>query len=256
MRRFNYTGRRKIPESDVQVELLQGDGSRLAFRMHLNLKSVLPLRTDSRVIVEAYDGPLFERFEAGPATELVAFSGELESFTARQSPLFRIKIVEASDPKGRIAAHARSIRATLPGEDGSARSLLHVTARRLGELVYKIEFPEEGHDYPTLVVNEAIAQPDDIGAKALARHPIFVSVVMPQAVRDVLTRLLLIEEVDPDPNEDSWRGKWIAFAERLAGSPSPDYADPAIARDWIETVVEAFARRIQALERFKQVIAP
>lgn len=256
MRRFNYTGRRRIPESDVQIALApQQDGS-LGFKLALNLKNVLPpLPPTTHLIVEAYDGPLFERFEMGPAQEQMEVAAALKTFGPSHSPLFRVKLVEPSDPKGRIAAHAQAIRAQTPGEDAHARSLLHVTARRLDDLVFKLEFPEDGYTYPTLVINESLADPNDLGAKALAKHPIFASVVMPQAFKEVLTHLIFIDQTDADSSEDSWQEKWLLFGERLAGSSAPDSQDFAAARDWIDRATEAFARRIQAIERFKQVIA-
>jgi hypothetical protein len=256
MRRFNYTGRRKIPESDVGVHLTVSPTGVVSFTLRLNLKNVLPpLPAGCRLIVEAYDGPRFERFEFGEAQEEMLVSRELTGFAATNPPLFRLKLVEPADPRGRIAAHARAIRPTAGNEPQNARSLLHVTTRNLGQLVYRVELPEDGHEFPTLVINETLARPDDLGVRMLATHPVFVSMVMPQAVRDVLTHILFVERAEPEPDDESWRGKWISLAEQLAGDAVPNAEDNTAARAWIEAAAEGLARQLQAAERFKQEVA-
>ncbi|MDP3152302.1 MAG: hypothetical protein Q8N23_06500 [Archangium sp.] len=255
MRRFNYTGRRKIPERCVEVTLIAAADGALSFSLVLDLKEVLPpLPEGCALIVEAYDGSLFERFDFGAATTRMEVKGTLKSFVAPQNPLFRLKLVEASDPRGQIAAHARSIRAAAPGQEGRARSLLHVTCRRLDGEVFRVEFPSDGHDYPTLVINDVIVSNEDVGARSLAKHPAFVSLVMPQALREVLTRLLLIDHQAPPPEDDTWRGKWARFAETLVGSPLPDENNEEEILNFISKAAAAFAHRICATERFKMVV--
>ncbi|MEW6433937.1 MAG: hypothetical protein AB1730_20750 [Myxococcota bacterium] len=105
------------------------------------------------------------------------------------------------------------------------------------------------------MINETLARPDDLGVRMLATHPVFVSMVMPQAVRDVLTHILFVERAEPEPDDESWRGKWISLAEQLAGDAVPNAEDNTAARAWIEAAAEGLARQLQAAERFKQEVA-
>ena len=258
MRRFNYTGRSRLKRSDVIIELFSADDGAAEFEALFDLTKFKQRHADALIVVEAYLGSSFERFDFG-TIDKPASDGRrrLERFRAEERVLFRVKIVDMSVNPGRLVAIAKSIRPTGPNEI-HITSLLGVRVDSLDNVVYKLEFPDD--DLPLLILNEELDSTFDQGIKAIARgHPVFVSLVYPSVVRDILTRILLVERQEAETDDlRSWVGKWIRFAKSKNPEPLPHFDeesdDPELIANWIETVVEEVGRELKVVRRFENGI--
>src|SRR5207244_3221495 len=78
--------------------------------------------------------------------------------------------------------------------------------------------------------------------------PRFFALVYPAAVREILTRILLVEgyETTDDPTE--WWTLWLRWAGDLTGATVPDDDEDA-QQAWIDDVVNAFCAKHQAIQR-------
>jgi hypothetical protein len=74
-------------------------------------------------------------------------------------------------------------------------------------------------------------------------------VIYPVAAREILTRILVIDRHEFDPDGDEWPDLWIKWAASLAPDPMPDSEDDGEKLGWIEEVVRAFTRIRDAVSR-------
>jgi hypothetical protein len=143
-----------------------------------------------------------------------------------------------------MLAEAEKIPVRFPGEVEEARlPLLPVKAEDLGHEVYRIDF---FGPTPMLLINRAVGDKDTV-----ARSPLFMSLVYPAALREILTRIILVEDYEEyDEEGDSWMDRWLKFATRLPNMgpvPGKDDNDREL---WIDDAVAAFAKLQGMLDRF------
>lgn len=255
MRHFNYTGRLRISRSDVSIALHASDDGTREFEAVLDLAAIRRHAPgNSAVFVEAYGGTKFERFAFGTlASPAPAARHRLATFGADENVLFRVKVVETDVTRGRIIAMATRIRPAGPGETQQA-SLLPVSVAKLEGVVYRVDFPDDGP--PTLVLNEELEAGLPQGIKAIARTPMFVSLVLPEVVRQILTRILVVDcHTDDDDDDSSHAAKWKRFARVRNREPIPQLDDgdePGPLLDWIDVAVARIAQDLRTLQRFRQ----
>jgi hypothetical protein len=94
----------------------------------------------------------------------------------------------------------------------------------------------------------------DVGEySVIAKSPAFASLVYPAVFREVLMRVLILDEHDDYDNREDWRSQWLRFAALLSGLgelPKPDETEDRL--DWIDKAVSSFAKRIQVRSRFAE----
>lgn len=184
--------------------------------------------------------------------------GTLTDFTTADGVLFRVKVVESpnqgNDRPPRVLALADQLRPQRFDEDQrQSLSLIDVVPSEIGE-VWRVDFPEDGGE-PVLQVNRYLVERHH----ELVRGDQFISLVLPEVLRIVLTRVLVIENVDPSEEGDDWRSLWHRFVRALPGvgdaphpvkgeSDSPENVDELEA--WIDNAVDAFARKYRIDQRF------
>lgn len=121
--------------------------------------------------------------------------------------------------------------------------LLPVKPERLGDEIFRLDFTGIR---PLLLINSDAGNYSDIG-----RSPAFVSLVYPNVVREILTRVLLVERHDDDANTEDWRSQWLRFALLHPGlGELPDAEDTDARIDWIDKAAAAFAKKLMTRERF------
>jgi hypothetical protein len=255
IRRFNYTGRRRIRRDDAKVSL-RSDAS---FSVALQLDRYR-LPDQARVFVEAYRPATssYKRFDWGTVQEPKPASyRNLKEFGVPDGFLFRVKVVE--DPKdsgpGRLLAGAERLRPQLI--ESSARrtlSLLDVIPSDELSEVWRIEFRE--NDDPVLLVNRKIVD----SHQALVCSEAFAALVLPEVLRQILIRVLIVDKFAYHDDLSDWRGMWLSFCTRLPGlqQPPAPQVDNANSlenaeelEDWIDEAVAAFVRRFRVEEKFK-----
>ncbi|KAF0179407.1 MAG: Uncharacterized protein FD164_2043 [Nitrospirae bacterium] len=245
IRKFNYTGRRKLPRANLSFQIHSEEDGVSSFWASLSLRG-LQLPPDAEVFVEAYRGASSMRFSFGTVGNLGApESTVLDQIQPGGIPLFRVKIVR----DGRLIAAADRIVPHTAADDPKDRlCLLPVEFIDMGDIVWHLDLSE---DHPVLQVNACIE-----GIRETVRtDSSFFSLVYPEIVRQVLRHILLAENYgDEECDPDDWQANWLRFAESLPGvSRPPSRTFSATRQDrefWIEDAVQAFCRKWRVRERF------
>ncbi|MCX8117098.1 MAG: hypothetical protein N3G78_04080 [Desulfobacterota bacterium] len=250
IRRFNYTGRKRIPRPKLSFSLRKSSKNTLSFDASIDFTS-LDLPGSAQIYIEAYRRAYFQRFACGTVSApRFPVNSPLEGLDPDALVLFRVKVV---DRKGRILASADSIRPKRKEEDEGAReSLLPVEFVDLGNLVWRLDL--EG-DLPILQLNKRVENIREIARSD--GH--FLGLVYPEVFRQILLKIVVEEDCnDPDAeagDEVEGMGQWLRFAIQVLGRrhlPPPGQSEPARQQKlrWIDEVVEAFCSNHQVLERF------
>ncbi len=244
IRRINHTGRARIKREHVAITLKKGPPRRSEFVATLAL-SGYDLPSSAAVFVEAYALSVCQRFSFGrignyspPATL------RLSDFDHVDALKFRVRVVEGAEGKKHIFAEADKISPRLPDEDGTRTPLLPVRATsELGEEVFRLD----DTDSPVLLINSSVGD-----WKAMSTDPMFVALAYPSVLRQVLSGILIQNKHDDVDDPDDWRSLWLRFALSLPNIGSaPDVDNTMEVREWIDTVVDSFARTHRTLEMFK-----
>ena len=249
MRRFNYTGRLRMGREHVSVRLKPGEQGRLAYDLALTLGEFKKkLDPDATVVVQLHDGASYARIPLGRLGDLAdayTASGKLEDFSEHQSPAVQVKII-APKRQGLLAALGR-----IQPQSGGA-SLLPITVEPLESEVFRVSFQES---VPKLVLNSKLKPVAELGVKYLAKEKSFRALVFPQVLREILSHFLIGSRPHlDDPEDDSPAQKWIEFGKRLTGEapPAPD-SEPE-RHEWIDHVVEVFARQEELLSEYSKEV--
>lgn len=234
IRRFNYTKRQRIEKQNVDIEIPEAEeAGDSQFIATLDL-SEMDLPPDARIIIEAKRERSSIRFDWGTvASPHPQQNSRLTDMPP--NPSFRVMVV-AADGSGRLLALAPGVAARR-----GADSLLWLEEKDLGQEVWRLDFGE--HDSPTMFVNKNIPHISETASKDHA----FRALVVPEALRSILTRALIIDEYDDDEPDGKWN-EWIAFVrefykETIPGASDDKDKDAAARRDWIDEAVEAFAQQ-------------
>lgn len=235
VRRFNYTGRVRIEEQNVALELHEtDDGNAPTFTALLNLAE-LNLPDDARVVITARRGRAAMRFDWGTVGN-PAPPPDCRLTDVPVDPVFRV-MVEGNDHQ--ILALANSIS---PRRAAGRESLLWLEEVDLDQEVWKLRFDEPGR--PVLLVNQKIG-----GMSAAIRQESGLQgTVLPEVFRSILTRALIVEAYPPDDDDSPW-SNWLRFTDRFYAA---DFAaddddgdgdkDNGTISEWIDGAVAAFTR--------------
>jgi len=248
IRRFNYTGRKRIPRSKISLSLNAASGKTLAFDAVVDLDGLL-LPGNATIYVEAYRRAYFRRFPCGTLSEpKFPKNRVLEGLDPDALVLFRVKVV---DKKGRILAVAdRIVPRRTEEEQGDKQCLLPVDFVDLGQSIWRLDL--EG-DLPILQLNKGIENIREIARS----DTFFLTLVYPEVVRQILFKIVVDEDfTDADADgEDEWMSDWLKFAIQMLGRkhlPPLGKSEPIKQEKlkWIDDVVNAFCSDNQLLERF------
>jgi hypothetical protein len=234
MPRLNFTGRRRISKNHVTISVT-GIGGIETFSANLELASY-NFPDSAAVIVEAYRQLELVRFDFGTVgNPAPPASCRLSEFGTLSGLRFRIKIVSTEQPLGRLLAVGDRITPQNAEQQSLSRvPLLAVRAQDLGREVWRLDFTDE----PLLLVNPRV-----VPKKQLVQSVEFQSLVLPEILRSILNRILLVEQVRVPDDSDEWTSRWLKFAESMPGVGTvPDVADPECDIDWIDSAIGSFCR--------------
>ncbi len=244
VRRLNYTGRRRIRQVDARITLEEGDEPRFSADLQLAEYS---FEDSARVFVEAYRQTTWMRFDFGTVGELrVPPDCRLSEFDTSDAVLFRVRVTSDADRHGVLLAEADRIRPRRPDtEEDNRVPLLPVKPDGdLGDEVFRVDFS----DRPLLLVNSRLGD-----FRAVARNPVFASLTYPAAMREILTRIIRMDQHLDTEDAVDWRSRWLRFATMLPGvSELPPHHDDESVDDWIQEAVGAFCRQFHMMARFGQ----
>lgn len=224
----------------VSVELRKpsNDLEAATFDVLLDL-TPLELPPDALVRVEAHRGRSAMRFDWGTV-------GQPDPPTIRRldqvqfPPRFRVMVL-APDGSARILAMGDKLG---PVWQDERTSLLEVEFTDLGMEVWRLKFDENGGS-PVLEVNKDI---ENI-SHAIRHDEAFRSLVLPEVLRSILIRALIVEDENPDDNEEgsNWR-PWMTCVRDFFHEDYPQMSDDNIADQnaievWIDRAVAEFAEK-------------
>lgn len=239
-RTLNFTGRKKIRRSDVQVTVTTQE-SPAAFTANLDL-SGYKLPANAAVYVEAYRQAGYMRFAFGVVQRVQPPKDtSLAEFDAPEGVLFRVKVVSTGRTPGLLLAEADRIRPRLMGGQQQPPSLLPVQPADLGEEVWRLDLDAEE---PVLLVNRRLGD-----WRATARHPVFAALVFPEVYAQVLTRLADDDRLTPDDDAEDWYAQWLRQALSIPGVGRPP-AERELMQEWVRNAVGAFCRQHAFLKLF------
>jgi hypothetical protein len=234
MPRLNFTGRRRIAQDHIRICVSQDTGQ-LVFSARMTLESY-GFPTSAAVIVEAYRQLELLRFEFGTVVRPIPPPNcRLTEFGSLDGVRFRVKVVSIDEPRGRLLGVADRIAATDEALDRARRiPLITVKGHDLGREIWRVDFSDE----PILLVNYRMAN-----KHALVRSPAFQSLVLPEVLRSVLRRVLLIDQYRYFEDEDDWAARWLKFAGSFPGvGDVPEDPDAELDAEWIDSAVSAFCQ--------------
>jgi hypothetical protein len=259
IRKFNYTGRKKIEKRMIQIRLIRDTTPYPYFDMKLSF-SPDDFPEESEVFVEAYDKSSFMRFNCGLLKNLqLPEDRHLSGLHSTDSITFRVKIVDPSDQHGKILGIADRISSVGENQEETKHiSLLPVTYADIGKEIWNLDFRDTG---PVLVINSTI---EAVPITELIRsNDLFFSLVYPQVLREILVRILIVEGLPDDEDPEAWQNRWLAFVEKLPEvqqiTGSYEFESPASNQDfflkWIdEDAIPAFCRKYSVKEKFEMDI--
>ncbi len=240
--RANFTKRQRISRSSAHITLYEMKGKPTTFDADLRL-GTYKIPASSLVFVEAYRQTLWMRFNFGTVgTIVVPEDRQLTQFDSIEAILFRVKVTSAEQPHGILLAECDRIPFSRPQQKEDKRiSLLSVKPEELGDQVFRLDFTDE----PLLLINSEVGD-----WQAFSCSPAFISLALPTLFREILKKILLIDEHDDTEDESDWRSRWLRFATQLPGSgDQPERGDRDHINQWIEDVISSFCRKHKLMEQ-------
>jgi hypothetical protein len=166
------------------------------------------LPAEALVFVEAYRQTTWMRFPFGTVANLQPPENRvLSEFESIEHIKFRVKVTQAEN-EHILLAEADRIPLARPDENAERESILPVHPAELGDELWQVDMEDE----PRLLVNKSATA----DWRQLAQSPLFVSLVYPAVLRQILAHILTEGFRDTD-DESEWRSKWLRFATLLPG---------------------------------------
>lgn len=243
IRKFNYTGRRKINREAISLNLV-GEGAQRRFTCRVSLTGY-DFPPKAHVYLEAYYATEVKRFDLQTVDSVKEPSDtNLKGFSSFPVVYFRLLVVDHQPGQKLILGVADKISPYPQGR----KPLLPVQIDNSMKQEWKIVF-DDGR--PILTMNGNLAGMLD----KITNDPPLRYSVLPAALREALSQFIFIEGVDDDPDdEDDWFD-WKNFSFNLVApdvNMTLDKDDPSFngeeVRDWIDSVVEEFSRFNQFLD--------
>ncbi len=235
IRRFNYTARYRIDRGAVRLTLAAHDERPARIRASIDLPPGLP--EDARIHVEAHQRTTRMRFDFG-TVERPGFSegfAVLSEFDDPAAVQFAVKVTAShGDEVGLLLADRDGMRIDAADADEDRESLLPVAPSDLGEDVWQVVFESAG---PMLLFNRHLPDWRSFAAEHRVR-----CLVYPAVMRQVLTRILIIDDWVDLEDKDDWRTKWLIFAHSFDGvADLPEAPNIVDKQAWIDDAVTAFS---------------
>jgi len=244
IKRVNSTGRRRIPQQHVQIEVCDGDPR--SFDASINLAG-FAAPDDALLVMEATcaGSSRVARFEWGTVASPTPPPDRLLHGLAGQHVLFTLKIIDASDPFRKLLGVAENIRPLKGGKKTATgrQGILPV------ELSDDLEDEPWRVEYRTSEVFLLINSKLPFLRDQLRSDPLVYALIYPQVVRQVLKQAFA-DQADEDSPE-AWQTRWMSFASQLHPDQlaPPDEDDGEEQMQWIDAVVSQFCRQHEFLQR-------
>lgn len=149
--------------------------------------------------VEVYKSARVERFRLGDGRIGDVYKDRFATtFDSEVYPLLRIKLVAVDDPSHKILASKTQINPTTIDDCGRKEHLLPLRFEDIGQIPWFVR--DAGGTRPRLVVNSNLHRQNET-VEVMVKDKLFTSLVLPQALRQILRERLFANPIDKD---DLW----------------------------------------------------
>ena len=252
VRRFNYTGRRRINNLRIRIDK---DVCNIK-ELHIPNDALSMFSPEDIVWLEARrpGGLDIVRYNLGTVAAPSSANGLDFSMLNCSVPAFIVKVVDGRQPGGRIAGISSDIEIE-SGDSPCGKSLLGLTVDQdLKDRAWRLDFGP-GNSGPVLVVSGAIPDAHDF-----AGSKIFTALVLPEVLKMVLIKILHSEGIFEIGNGEDWQSKWLTAMCRIRIDGSlpeepeaeDDQAGWQEVDEWIEECISCFEEKTGIL---KQLVA-
>ncbi|MCM8822876.1 MAG: hypothetical protein NC831_08790 [Candidatus Omnitrophica bacterium] len=239
-RALNYTERKKIKRENISISFRPENGVPDGFILNRLDLADLNLPSNAKVFVEAYYRTEVKRFDFGTVDNIsFPVSTDFSGMSYKENIKFRILVVDPRDH--RLLAHADRI---VPVAFAEMKSILPVEFKDLRKELWRIEY-EGDMGAPILCINNKIPNVENMARQ----DPQFFVCVYPVVVREILMRIVFIEEVGSIYDSSiNWINDWLKFCINLGTSPpetlnhTDERFDKDVSLEWIDNVVIAFCQ--------------
>ena len=249
IRRFNYTERKKIVKSRVDISLHKDREGRY-FRSKVDLEG-LKFPPEAKVYIEAYFKGVYQRFECGVVSNpREPADTRLTELPETELIYFDVSVVDESGKLGLLLGKARGVAVSTTDKPNDRIPLLPVNPVDLKNQIWKLGFDSGDDGRPVLEVNRNIP---DILERARSDAD-FISLVYPVVFRSVLSEI--VDSGDFGTDGDSWVSDWMKFISFVLGIKYTPETDNEIGElnsakdEWIDDCVNEYCRKFQIYEKF------
>lgn len=241
MKRFNYTGRKKILREDIKIRL-QGDfHEKPIIDVAINL-SDYGFPASGIVFLEPQWKTRFMRICLDGVSSSVRRNGiTLDQFDDAEDLDFRVKIID--EKEGQLLGIAENIKPHNKDDelDQNQKSILPVSSVDLSAdgVLWRIDYPDQ----------KAILQIErELGSRdQVVRSLLFKGFILPAAMRQILLRILSEDWDETLSDYQELATRWLLFAKQIgAGLPDKEYLkdNPDGREEWVENAVRILAGQI------------
>ena len=240
IRRVNYTERKRVPVSSIQMEIFNGTPRTFKAEFDINEINKRRFPTQAKVVLDATcaGSEIVQRFSFGNVERIVPEQELILDKLTGENIRFTLKIIDFSKEIGKILGIAENIRPINAAKKTSEnrQSILPIEPRDLGEQLWRLEFRE----YEVfLLVNKTIPGLLERFGNDLTLG----GLVYPSIIRDIFWRACIYEKYEDE--QGGWKTNWVQFAKKLNPDKPPDDEDIST---WIESVIDSFCEK----HHFKQ----
>lgn len=246
IKRVNSTGRRRIPQQNIQIEVLDGDPR--TFTAVIDLAD-FTAPADAEVVLEAAcaGSSTIPRFQWGTVGNLKTPEDRYLRGLAGEHVFFTLKVIDRTEKFGRILGVAENIRPLNGGKKTATgrKGILPVElSGDLGDELWQVKYTASSDVF--LLINEKIPQLKD----QLRSDPFVYSLIYPAVIRQILKKALSDPADDDSP--DAWQTLWLNFAIQLHPARTAVTNDDGVddQDEWIDEVVNQFCRQHDLLDKF------
>lgn len=254
MATLNFTGRREIDRSAVQIRLREEDGKIMMDVNAIDL-SGHDLPSTAKLAVEAYRQTTKVRVPCGSvASPEYPKDVHLDAFDLIDNFQLRLRVVGTDGAShGMVLAVADRLRGTGNDDEASAEPLLKLQRAELGDRIWKFGLDD---DQPILYINKFLENHDQ-----LVHSPSFKALVLPEFFRHVALWIARNRDDADEPN--STISHWLLFCESIGVDPSDldsledgDEGASDIIDEWATEAATTFASHIGALSLLNSPMDP
>lgn len=249
IRRINSTGRRRISRKHIKIEMLpSAPGEPLKVKAALALESY-GFPASSLVVIEAYHRSSGMRFDCGTIDMLsVPDPLVLTDVDRSGSALFRLKVIDDQEERGKLLGSAERIEAEREAKGEDVRRIFPVYYRDLGHDVWKVEI--EPSIRPILIINKRI--PGFL--PRVLENPLTMGIFLSGAFRFVLQEF--IRETGPEEDGEGlgWKEDWLEYCKAELGAVDDprEYGDEEGKKNWIDDMVNRFCESKAFIDKMRR----